>query len=84
MSYSLDIDPTVQAAIAVLPAHVLPLLAEVFAVLELAPWSGRAVNPEANPDGAVRNLQFAGAGMVTYLVLEVDRRVDVVLITWAS
>ena len=60
MSYSIDIDPGAQDAIAALP-HDAPLaLAEAFAVLELAPLSvGRSVNPERNPDSGVRNLPFA-------------------------
>ncbi len=84
MSYSLDIDPNAQDAIAALSAHALVALAEAFAVLELIPWSGRSVNPEQNPDGPVRNLPFGGAGMLTYLVLEEEQRVDVLLITWAG
>ncbi len=51
MSYSIDIDPRAQDAIAALPADALLGLAEALAVLELAPWSaGRSVNPERNPD----------------------------------
>jgi hypothetical protein len=82
VSYSLDIDPRAQATIAALPADALPVLAEVLTVLELTPWNGRPVNPD-NPDGAVRNMAF-GAGMITYLVLEEERRVDVLLIAWAG
>ena len=60
-------------------------LAEVFGVLELAPWNvGRSVNPERNPDSGVRNLPFGTAGMVTYLVVEHRQRVDVLLVTWAG
>lgn len=55
-----------------------------WAFLELAPWSGRSVNPERNPDAPVRNLPFGAAGMLTYLIVEEERRVDVVLITWVS
>ena len=51
MSYSIDVDPTAQDAIAALSTDALPALAEVFAVLELTPWSvGRSVNPERHPD----------------------------------
>ena len=84
MSYSIDIDPRAQDTIAALPADALVALAEALAVLELAAESaGRAVNPDLNPDAPVRNLPFGGTGMITYLVLERDRRVDVLLITWA-
>jgi hypothetical protein len=48
------------------------------------PWNGRSVNPELNPDGPVRNLPFGAAGMLTYLIVERDQRVDVLLITWSG
>ena len=84
MSCPIGIDPRAQDAIAALPAEALLALAEALAVLELAPGgAGRSVNPDLNPDAAVRNLPFGGTGMITYLVLERDRRVDVLLITWA-
>lgn len=85
MSYTIDIDPGAQDAIAALPAGALLALAEAFAVLELEPWSvGRSVNPERNPDSGVRNLPFDAAGMVTYLVVEQQRRVDILLVTWVG
>ena len=60
-------------------------LAEPFAVLELAPWSiGQWVNPERNPDSGVRNLPFGAAGMVTDLIVEHERLVDILLVTWAG
>jgi len=36
---------------------------------------GRPVDPERNPDSEVRNLPFGTAGMVTYLIVEHERRV---------
>jgi hypothetical protein len=84
VSYSIDIDPGAQDSIAVLPASALPLLAEALAVLELVPWSGRSVYPERNPDASVRNLPFGEAGMLTYLIIDQERRVDVVLVTWVG
>jgi hypothetical protein len=85
VSYAIDIDPGAHDAIAALPAEALLALAEAFAVLELAPWSaGRSVNPERNPDSGVRNLPFGAAGMVTYLVVEQQRRVDILLVTWVG
>ena len=69
VSYTIDIDPGAQGAIAALPVDALLALAEAFAVLELEPWSaGRSVNPERNPDSGVRNLPFGDAGMVILLV----------------
>ncbi len=85
MSYAIDIDPGAQDAIAAVPRDALVALAEAFAVLELAPWSaGRSVNPERNPDSGVRNLPFGTAGMITCLIVEHERRVDILLITWAG
>ena len=85
MSYAIDIDPAAHDAIAALPPDALLALAEAFAVLELAPWdAGRSVNPERNPDSGVRNLPFGAAGMITYLVVEHERRVDILLVTWAG
>lgn len=85
MSYAIDIDPAAHDAIGALPDEALVALAEAFAVLELTPWSvGRSVNPERNPDSGVRNLPFGDAGMVTYLIVEHERRVDILLVTWAG
>ncbi len=42
------------------------------------------MNPEKNPDAPVRNLPFGRAGLLTYLVLDDEQRVDVLLITWAG
>jgi hypothetical protein len=85
VSYAIDVDLGAQDAIAALPRDALLALAEAFAVLELAPWSaGRSVNPERNPDSGVRNLPFGVAGMITYLVVEHERRVDILLVTWAG
>ncbi|AEA28806.1 hypothetical protein Psed_6725 (plasmid) [Pseudonocardia dioxanivorans CB1190] len=52
-------------------------------MLELAPWGGESLNL-ANPDAPVRTLAFgaAGEGLVTYLILEAQRRVDVLDVLW--
>jgi hypothetical protein len=81
VSYSLDVDPLAEQQIAALPQSALSALAEVLAVLELVPWNGLPIN-EANPDGAVRQLPFGGLGLVTYLILEDQRRVDLLIVTW--
>jgi hypothetical protein len=39
---------------------------------------------ERNPDSGVRNLPFGVAGMITYLVVEHERRVDILLVTWTG
>jgi hypothetical protein len=71
--------------IAALPDEALGYYAQVIDVLELAPWSGDPYNM-SNPDGAMRQLVFGpgGKGMVTYLVLDDQQRVDVLRILWSE
>ncbi|MBV9010963.1 MAG: hypothetical protein JO309_06060 [Pseudonocardiales bacterium] len=83
MSYEIDVDLQAQDDIAALPARALLTLAEAMTILELTPWNGRPIN-SANPDGAVRTLAFGSAGMLTYLVLDDEKRVDVLIVVWAS
>lgn len=68
-----------------LPAEALPGSAGTLGVMKLVPCNGRPRN-EANPDGPVRQLVFGpgGYGLVTYLIMERDQRVDVLEVPWAS
>lgn len=68
-----------------LPSESLSSYAETLGVMKLMPWNGRPLN-EANPDGPVRQLIFGpgGFGLVTYLIIERDRRVDVLEVQWAG
>ncbi|RZT84213.1 hypothetical protein EV383_1051 [Pseudonocardia sediminis] len=84
MTYALDIDPAAHASIDVLPHDALAALAEAFTLMTIDPWLGPPVDAERNPDGPVRNLPFGTGGIITYLILERDHRVDVVLITWTG
>lgn len=85
MTYTIEVHPEAQAAIEALPPRGLHALVEVFALLELSPWTGPSVNPLANPDAPLRNLPFGAAnGMVTYLVLEREREVHIVSLLWAG
>jgi hypothetical protein len=54
-------------------------------MLELAPWNGAPLN-ELKPDSPMRVAVFGpGAeGMVIYLILEDQRRVDVLEVLWAG
>ncbi len=81
--YRVDVSEEARAAVAALPAEVLGELAEAFAVLEVAPWSGLPQNDD-NPEGAVRHLLFgpAAAGRIVYLILENTRDVEVLRILW--
>lgn len=83
MIYEIDIDLLAQNDIAALPATALLALAEAITVMELVPWNGHPINPD-NPAGAVRTLAFGSAGMLTYLVLDDEHRVDVLIVAWAS
>lgn len=54
-------------------------------VLTLVPWNGVAYSDD-KPDGLMRQLVFGlgGKGLVTYLILEDQRRVDVLRVQWAG
>ena len=83
MSYSLDVDPWAGQQIAALPQTALGALAEALAVLEMVPWNGLSLN-DANPGGPVRQLPFGSLGMITYLILDDQQRVDLLIVTWAG
>ena len=57
--------------------------AEARVMLEVSPWSGESLNA-ANPDAGVRTLTFGPTdqGMITYLILEDQRRVDILDVLW--
>ena len=76
-------DSTVLAQIDALPASVLPLIAEVFCVLELAPHTGRPYNEDL-PDGPMRELIFGpnSEAAVTYLIVEHSREVHILVVQW--
>lgn len=84
MSYSLDLDTPARDAVDVLPHAAVLALAEVFALLAIDLYAGLPVNPQRTPDGPLRELPFGAAGMVTYLIVEHEQRVDVLLVHWAG
>lgn len=81
--YEIRPHPEAAEQIAALPRDVREGYDEAAEVMRLVPWNGEPVN-DANPDGAVRQLWFGSdaAGLVTYLVLEDLRRVDVISVVW--
>lgn len=84
MVYWLDIDPLAAEQIRALPPKALAALAEAFEVLGLVPERGQPINP-ANPTGGVYQLVYGeGRGLITYLLLVDQERVDVLLVTWVS
>ena len=82
MAYEVDVG-SVHDALEALPAAALVALADVLDVLELAPWSGDPL-VDRNPGGAVRTMTFAGAGLVTYVIVEHLGRVDLLQLHWAG
>lgn len=54
-------------------------------MLRLVPWNGRSLN-DTNPHAEVRQMVFGpgGRGLVTYLILEDQRRVDVLQVNWVG
>jgi hypothetical protein len=84
MAYTLDIDPAARAQIQALPPAGVAALAEAFEVLSPVPERGEPINA-ANPEGGVYQLTFGGGcGLITYLLLTAQNRVDVLVVTWVS
>ncbi len=79
-------DAQTSEQIAALPVAALPWLAQAWDVLELVPaTAGRPYN-DTKPDGPMRELVFgpAGAGTITYLLLEDQREVHLLVVQWLS
>ncbi|GAB3989178.1 hypothetical protein GCM10029978_113590 [Actinoallomurus acanthiterrae] len=72
--YRLSLDPVAEDQIKAAPQEALRPLAELFTLLETAPWSGQPFNP-ANPRGNMLTHEFGELGLATYLVLEEQREV---------
>lgn len=81
--YTVVTDEQAQPSVDVLPAEALAAYAELRGALETDPWSGRPYNRD-NPDSALRIRSFATYGQVVYLILEVQRRVDIVMVQWVG
>lgn len=81
--YRIETDSAATEQIIALPDEALADYTQVLGVLELVPWNGDPLH-EDNPDGAVRTLPFGRAGLVTYLVLDDQRRVDVLNVLWVG
>jgi hypothetical protein len=81
--YRVTTDERSQPRIEALPPDAQAPFAEARVVLEVSPWSGESLNA-ANPDAGVRTLTFGpiGQGLITYLILEDQRRVDILDVLW--
>ena len=83
--YSIIVYPEAAEQIEALPIEALPAYAEVLDVLEVQPRAGSPQH-EANPDAPVRRWAFGPGqvGHVIYLILEDQRRVDILLVHWLA
>jgi hypothetical protein len=79
--FKLIIDPVAEEQIAALPDHALNPLADLFALLETAPWSGDPYNSK-NPRANMLTHPFGERGLATYVVLDQQREVYLVRIEW--
>jgi hypothetical protein len=79
--YQLGLDPVAEDQIKAIPQEALGPLAELFTLLETAPWSGDPFN-RANPRSNMLTHVFGELGLATYLVLEEQREVYLLRIEW--
>lgn len=83
--YRITYDPESIEQVKALPIEALASYLEVVKVLALTPWNGRPYN-RLIPDDTLREWMFgpSGHGVVTYMILEDQRRVDVLLVQWTG
>lgn len=83
--YEVVTDDEVAGQVGALPDELLPYYLQVLDLLELTPWNGEPYN-DAKPDGAMRKLLFdpGGRAEVIYLVLDHDRRVELLRLHWVN
>lgn len=79
--YRLTLDPIVEKQITAVPNEALRPLAELFTLLETAPWSGAPFNPTV-PHAIMLTHAFGERGLATYLVLEEQREVFLLRVEW--
>lgn len=83
--YEVTTDEQSQRQIEALPADALVPFAEARAALELAPWNGTPYHRHLQ-DSPMRAMTFGplGEGDIVYLILEDQRRVDILVVLWLS
>lgn len=79
--YYVDTDPEAQDQVDALPRAALSAYAEARTFLEVSPWEGRSYN-RRTPDVQMRTITFGTAGLITYLILEDQQRVDILRVLW--
>lgn len=84
--YEVTTDEQSQAQIDALPAPALAPFAEARAALELAPWNTGQPYHRHHPDSPMRTFIFGrhGEGKIVYLILEDQRRVDLLVVLWLA
>jgi len=73
--YSVTTDEQTDQQITALPAEALGSFAEARTLLEIHPWRGDPIH-RGNPRGTSADAGVGHAGMITYLILDELRRVD--------
>ena len=73
--------PDVVEQVQALPYGALAGYADALEVMEVDPWRGE---PWDAPDGNIRTLPFGPGGLVTYLILDREREVQVLEVQWAG
>jgi hypothetical protein len=83
--YVYEIVPEAREQVDGLPVDALAFYAEVIAFLELTPWEGPAYRAD-KPEGSMRSMPFgrSAEGMAIYVILQEERRVVVVSVTWVG
>jgi hypothetical protein len=83
--YEVTTDEQSRAQLDALPEPALAPFAEARAMLELAPWNGRPYH-HRRPDSPMRTLVFGphGEGTIVYLILDDQRRVDLLVVLWLA
>jgi hypothetical protein len=83
--YAVTTDDRSQQQVDALPPEALAAFAEARTMLEVAPWNGEPYHRD-KPDSPMRALSFGpnGEGDLVYLILEDQRRVDLLVVLWVS
>jgi hypothetical protein len=81
--YTVGTSKHVDEQIAALSGEALIPFHEVTVFLQVAPWNGSPFVRE-RPDSPMRTRTFGegGAGMVTYLIIEYRRLVEIIQVVW--
>ncbi|MGD9530135.1 MAG: hypothetical protein AB7I38_11945 [Dehalococcoidia bacterium] len=82
--YSVETDDAAQEQVAALPAHALAAYTELRVVLETSPWSGRPIQPRQPGRRAGGHTFGGGRGLAVVLILERERRVDILQVQWVE